>query len=58
MKPTNHIWVVQKKVISGWIPDDFYLNREDARVVTRYYNGFSHGTKNAKFRPKKYVEAK
>jgi hypothetical protein len=57
MKPSQkHIWVIKKITALGDIPLDFEFNRTDARKVVDYLNGFSKGTKDAKYHVKKYVE--
>lgn len=54
----NHIWVVQRKQpAQGYVPFNFFDSRSDARAVAKYYNGFAHGTKHARFRVRKYIEA-
>ena len=52
----NTIWVIKKRTASGEIPLDFEFNRNDARKVADYMNGFSKGTKDAKYRVRKFVE--
>lgn len=53
----KHIWMILKRVGLGDVPYDFEFYRDDARKVAKYLNGFSHGTRDAKYRVKKYKEA-
>ena len=54
------LWVVFRKIAGmDWsLPYQIYLTRKDARYCAKYYNGFSHKTKDIKYWVKKYVEAK
>jgi hypothetical protein len=57
MKSQKHIWVVQRGLKDGSIiPIWWRQYRKDARELAAYFNGFSKGTKNAKYRVKKYME--
>jgi hypothetical protein len=57
MKPNQkHIWVIKKRMASGEIPLDFEFSRTAARKVADFLNGFSKGTKEAKYFIKKFVE--
>jgi hypothetical protein len=59
MKEQKHVWVVQRKMKDGsMIPIYLRQFRKDARKLANYFNGFSKGTKDARYRVRKYVEVK
>jgi hypothetical protein len=59
MNEQTHIWIVKRKVCGiGYLPYRICLTRDEARWLAKYFNGFSHGTKDATCRVKKYVEVK
>jgi len=53
----SNIWIVEKLSGSEWKPVTGYKDRESARRNAKYFNGFSHGTKRALNRVRKYVRA-
>ena len=53
----NSCWIVEERFITGkWRAYILADNRELARNCAKYYNGFSHRTKKAKYRVRRYVE--
>jgi hypothetical protein len=54
----NHIWVLERRHPDhGYVPINFFYNRERARDTAKYFNGFSYRTKSAKYRVRKYIDA-
>lgn len=54
----NILWIVKRKLHKGY---DYPLTcetRSEARMICDYYNGFSKGTKDARYKVKKYREVK
>jgi hypothetical protein len=49
------LWVVEIKDGVGWRPFVFTETRAEGRDAAKYFNGFSHSTKHATKRVKKYV---
>lgn len=70
-KNQDCIWMVMKKIFNvtdkrviprwlstryeGYLPYRYEVTRKDARDMAKFFNGFSHGTKDAQFRVRKYI---
>jgi hypothetical protein len=55
---SKHVWMLERKVPKfGFVPVNFFYSRRYARDTAKYFNGFAHRTKAARFRVRKYVEA-
>lgn len=52
----NILWIVKRKLHKGYDYPFTCETRSEARMIAAYYNGFSHRTKHARYRVKKYLE--
>jgi len=50
----NILWIVKRKLHKGYDYPFTCETRQEAREIAKYYNGFSHGTKDARYKVKKY----
>ena len=53
----NFLWIVEANYGEGWEPASSHSTRKEAREYVKYFNGFSHGTRNATRRVRKYMRA-
>jgi hypothetical protein len=54
---SKHVWMLERKIPKfGFIPVNFFYSRRYARDVAKYFNGFSHRTKDALLRVRKYED--
>lgn len=49
IKPTDLMWVVQKKLDQGWVFYREFFTRADARIAAKFYNGFGRSYRVRKF---------
>jgi hypothetical protein len=55
----NYIWLVQRLYLDmGWLPHKVCLTKKEAKEEAKYFNGFAHKTKDARYRIRKYIDAK